>query len=264
MWRRLAFTIILAAAILLAESPVWSQERESAMQAHPPGAKVTAKTQALSVGAKLLQAHSPLSGFDVYLVGFHPMKDDPSLQLEAHHYCKVVNQDFMQCILFDGNTPTANLNGIEYIISEKLFNTLPSSEKQYWHPHNYEILSGELVGPRLPEAAEHSLMKTKMNSYGKTWHVWDTGDYARPGDKLPLGKPMLAWSFNRDGEVDPGLVKSRDAAMGIDTAKVRQERQDLVPLAHPQSGVDALKDKFPRPTTSIPGVQDKSSALHAR
>ena len=35
-------------------------------------------------------------------------------------------------------------DGLEYIISEKLHNTLPTDEKAYWHPLNYEILSGQL------------------------------------------------------------------------------------------------------------------------
>jgi Protein of unknown function (DUF1264) len=100
-------------------------------------------------------------------------------------------------------------------------------------------------------------MKTKINSYGKTWHVWDTGAYGRPGDKLPLGKPMLAWSFNHDGEADPGLVENRNKAMEINMAQVRQRRQDLVPLAQPQMGVDALEGKFPRPTISIAGVKNE-------
>ncbi len=37
--------------------------------------------------------------------------------MEAHHYCRVVNDDLLQCVLFDGNTRDANLIGIEYIIS---------------------------------------------------------------------------------------------------------------------------------------------------
>lgn len=53
---------------------------------------------------------------NVYLVGLHPMKDHPEHQMEAHHFCRQVNEDFAQCTLFDGNTKDANLNGIEYII----------------------------------------------------------------------------------------------------------------------------------------------------
>jgi hypothetical protein len=225
----------------------------------PAGQEKSGKTRALETGAKLLQSKAPLRGFDVYLDGFHPMKDHPEIQVEAHHYCRQANEDFAQCALFDGNTATANLNGIEYIISEKLFNTLPAEERKLWHPHNGEILSGQLVGPGLPDAAEHTLMKQKMNSYGKTWHVWNTGRPGQPGDKMPLGEPMLAWSINRDGELQPGLLEARDKALGINTAEKRKQRQDLVPLAKPQSGVDDLKGKFGRPTRDIPGVVDINS-----
>ena len=221
-----------------------------------PGAAKSAKTKTLEAGARLLQGDAPLHGFDIYLVGFHPMKARPEVQMEAHHYCHQVNEDFAQCVLFDGNTSRAKMNGVEYIISEKLFGTLPEAERQYWHPHNGEILSGQLVAPGIPKAAEKSLMKSKMNSYGKTWHVWNTGMAAQAGDPLPLGDPMLAWSFSRDGEILPGMVEQRDRAMGIDTKRTRDGRADLQPLARPQSGVDDLKGKFGRPSEEIPGVVD--------
>jgi hypothetical protein len=221
----------------------------------PAGAETTAKTDALKAGAKALQKDSPVDAMDVYLDGFHPMKNAPEHQMEAHHFCRQVNEDFAQCALFDGNTKNANLNGLEYIISEKLFETLPADEKQYWHPHNGEILSGQLVAPGLPEAAEKELMRTKMNTYGKTWHVWMTDR----GDKLPMGPPMLAWSFNRDGEARAGLVEERDKKMGINSEDIRNKRQDLTALAKPQMGVDALKGKFGRATRDIPGVKDQQS-----
>lgn len=228
--------------------------------ARPEGASTTAKTKTLEAGAKILQTKSPLDKFDIYLVGFHPMKDNPAIQMEAHHYCKQVNEDFAQCILFDGDTENANLNGIEYIISEKLFNTLPAGERKFWHPHNYEILSGELIAPGIPQITENQLMKRKMNSYGKTWHVWMTDSHGKPVDALPLGAPHLAWSFNRDGEADASLISRRDRKMHLDTGKERNDRQDMVPLAHPQSGVDDLRGKFPGPTHSIPGVVDAREA----
>ena len=52
---------------------------------------------------------------------------------------------------------------------------------------------------------------------------------------------MLAWSFNPDGEAKPGLVEQRDKKMDIHTSERREARQDLVPLAKPQVGVNALK-----------------------
>ena len=219
----------------------------------PAGADTTAKTDVLKTGSKALQRDSPVDQMDVYLAGFHPMKEAPQHQMEAHHFCRQVNESFAQCALFDGNMKEANLNGVEYIISEKLFDSLAADEKQYWHPHNGEILSGQLVAPGLPDVAEKELLRGKMNSYGKTWHVWMTNQ----GQKLPVGLPMLAWSFSRDGEARAGLVEERDKKMGIDTKDIRNKRQDLTALAKPQVGVDALKGEFGRPTTDIPGVTDK-------
>lgn len=219
----------------------------------PAGAQTSATTGALKAGAAVLQGEGPLNGFNVHLVGFHPMKAEPQHQMEAHHFCRQVNEDFAQCVLFDGGGADANMTGLEYIISEKLFDGLPAQERRYWHPHNGEILSGQLVAPGLPRAAEKALMKRKINSYGKTWHSWATDR----GDRLPMGDAMLAWSFSRDNELDPALLARRDQALGIDTAKVRQSRQDLTPLARPQEGVDALKGKYPRPTRDIPGVTSR-------
>lgn len=224
--------------------------------AEPPGSAESAKDAALEAAAAAVQRDAPTHALDVYLVGFHPLKEDPQHQLEAHHFCRQSNADFMQCALYDGNTGDANLNGIEYIISERLFETLPPAEKQYWHPHNGEILSGQLVAPGLPGAAEHELMKGKINSYGKTWHTWNTSRSAGAHASLPVGTPALAWSFNRFGEARPGLIEERDRRMNIDTDERRQARQDLVPLARPQSGVDALKGAFDGPTRPIPGVVD--------
>lgn len=225
----------------------------------PAGADETGTTNLLEAGAAALQGNGPLGKMDVYLVGFHPMKEDPEHQMEAHHFCRQVNEDFAQCALFDGNSEDANLNGIEYIISARVFEQLPVEERPYWHPHNGEILSGQLVAPNIPRAAEEALMRKKMNSYGKTWHTWSTGGHDGPGESLPVGPAMLAWSFNRDGEAKPGLVEARDEAMDISTMERRRERQILRDLAEPQEGVDALKDAFPRETSPIGGVVDKAA-----
>jgi hypothetical protein len=179
------------------------------------------------MGATAVERDAPTDALDIYLVGFHPMKDDPQHQFEAHHFCQQVNEDFAQCALYDGNTAEANLNGIEYIISERLFESLPLDERQYWHPHNGEILSGQLVAPGLPEIADKELMQSKMNSYGKTWHTWNTGHGNQGGDAMPLGEPALAWSFNRFGEAaaarGSGLVP---AGAGLPPPRRSDRRRD--------------------------------------
>jgi len=216
----------IAAALLL----IGCGGNNSAPKTQAQGEADRLDTKALEAGANAMQDLTPIKQIGVYMVGFHPMKNDPSDQMEAHHYCNQVNEDFAQCVLFDGNTKQANLNGVEYIVSEKLYQTLPDAERKYWHPHNYEILSGQLVAPGLPDAAEKAFLAKKINSYGKTFHFWNTNH----GDKLPMGDPMLAWSFTRDGEIKPELLQDRDRRMSIDTAAKRRERQDLAAGAHPQ------------------------------
>jgi len=237
-----------------------TRPRHETAQMTEAGAPKSAKVAALEFGARVLQPMTPLSQFDVYLVGFHPMKDDPEHQMEAHHFCRQINEDLMQCVLFSGNTPEAHLNGIEYIISEKLYETLSEEERQYWHPHNYEIFSGTLVGPGLPELAEHEFMKHKINSYGKTWHTWKTGSVDQPGDQIPLGPALLAWSFNHDDELRGCILSNMEKHLKIDTDQKRQSRKDLVPFAHPQGGVNVLRKAFPHATKELAGVMDKHDA----
>jgi len=210
----------------------------------------------LEAGASLLQDTTPLKDFDIYVVGLHCAKHEPGMQMEAHHFCRQVNQDFLQCMVFDGNTKDANLIGVEYIISERLFGTLPQDEREFWHPHNYEILSGQLSAPGLPEAAERAFLKELMNSYGKTWHTWHTGRHdGEPGDPLPFGEAKLMWSFNRDGEADERLKSNLEANLRIDEADKRRQRTAFAELAHPQHGVDAMAGEF-EGTTPIDGVTD--------
>jgi hypothetical protein len=228
------FLALAGLALLACES------RGPAVQ--PQGEPETPATQVLEAGAKLLQGEGPTDTLNVYLVGFHPLVDDPSRVMEAHHYCQRLNEDLIQCVLWDGNTNDANLIGVEHVISARLYEQLPAAERESWHPHDYEILSGQLVAPGMPPAADLALMRKLMNSYGKTWHVWHTGEDA---DDLPLGPARLAWSFNADNELDPRLLEERDRAMRIDSRIVRQYRQALVKLAEPQYGVDRLEESFP-------------------
>lgn len=221
-----------------------------------PGADRTATTATLETGANLFQAKTPVDQISNYLVGFHPSKADPQMQMESHHYCDQVNEDFAQCVLYDGNTAEARLHGIEYIVSAKLYASLPADEKPYWHPHNFEILSGQLRMPGLPDVAEDAALQEKINSYGKTWHMWKTGVHGEAGDSLPLGPPHLAWSFNRDGEAKPGLVEARDERMNFDTAAARRARADWASQARPQGGVNALAASFPRAKGAPSGVTD--------
>jgi hypothetical protein len=96
-----------------------------------------------------------------------------------------------------------------------------------------------------------------MNSYGKTWHTWHTGrhDGADAGTSLPVGEARLMWSFNREGEADERLKENRSEVMGIDAEAKRDGRRGLTEVAHPQRGVDAMRDEFTG-TVPVEGVVD--------
>lgn len=111
-----------------------------------------------------------------------------------------------QCVIYDSDKPNARLIGIEYIVTEKLFKTLPEEEKKYWHSHIHEVKSGILVAPNIPEKAEYELMEKLVTTYGKTVHTWQVDR----GDSLPLGPPQLMYSLTDDSQVNWDVLKKRD------------------------------------------------------
>lgn len=106
------------------------------------------------------------------MCGAHWYSSDLSRTVGAHHYCSHINEDFNQCAIYDEDKPNARLIGIEYVITEKLFKTLPEEERKYWHSHIHEVKSGLLTAPGVPAAAENEVMAKLVNTYGKTFHLW--------------------------------------------------------------------------------------------
>lgn len=176
-----------------------------------PGAEKDAKSKALESGAAIIQDKSPLKKINMYLDGFHFYNGNMKAQMEAHHYVSQLNEDLHQAIIYDGNGDDAKIMGIEYIISERLFKTLDDEEKKLWHSHHYEVKSGTLIAPGIPDAVEHELMEKLVSTYGKTIHTWHT-DQQR---QLPIGSPMIMMGFTKDGQIDPQMVVDRDKRFDV-------------------------------------------------
>lgn len=213
---------VLSSALLLAACG----QHNTASYTAAAGAPKSAETRTLEAGAKLLQGKAPLNAVSAYLNGFHFYNGDMDGQMEAHHYVTRLNEDVMQALIYDGNGSDAKLMGVEYIISARLFATLPEDEKKLWHSHDYEVMSGSLVAPGLPQIAQKQLMEQVVSTYGKTWHT--------DRDKeLPYGIPALMMGFTADGQLDPALEKARDQRLGVDTQAIRRSRKSI-----PQPTVD--------------------------
>ncbi|RDB28809.1 Oil body-associated protein 1B [Hypsizygus marmoreus] len=184
-----------------------------------------------SIGATLV-TFKPIDEVHQHLCAFHTYSQDRSRHVEAHHFCTHLSPDLHQCVIYDSDEPNAKLIGIEYIITEKVFKTLPQEEKKYWHSHKYEVESGLLqlqikgaVPGLLSDEAEQPAMLELQKTYGKTIHTWaidQTPD-------LPLGPPNLMMSYTEDGQVDVGLVETRDERVGMSTEDKRQLRASYLP-----------------------------------
>lgn len=189
----------------------------------PPGAEESVKSRVLEAGADMLQDKTPVNALNSYLDGFHFYSGDMKSQMEAHHYCGHLNEDFIQCVIFDGNAGNAKIMGVEYIISARLFAGLPAEEKHLWHSHVHEVRSGQLIAPGIPEVAEHELMEKIASTYGKTWHTWHTDKDL----ELPIGSPMLMMGFTQDGQVNEQMVAERDRRFDTSSAENRRKRADI-------------------------------------
>ena len=214
---RSAVSVPLAAAFSKAASA--GQKQEAAV----PGAPVTAHSRMLDMSAKAVQAKRPVDAMSAFLNGFHFYADDMGRQVEANHFCTHLTEDFHQCVIYDSDRANAKLIGIEYIVSEKLFRSLPAEEKRLWHSHHYEIKSGELIAPGVPEAAGHILMKDLVTTYGKTLHTWQVDRY----QNFPMGIPQLMMGFVKDGQIDPRMLEDRDRRFEASTSTLREDRADI-------------------------------------
>lgn len=223
----------------------------------PPGEEKSAKSQTLEAGAAMLQGKAPLEALNVYMDGFHFYSGNMNGQMEAHHYCAQMNEDVIQCVIYDGNRKEARLMGVEYIVSAKVFQTLPEEEKKLWHSHVHEVKSGQLIAPGIPQVAEHELLEKIVSTYGKTWHTWHTDQK----NTLPVGFPQLMMGFTADGQIKPQLVADRDQRFGVSTEEKKKNRADI-PAPPIQPGADSWqKGESPQLQLSS-GKPEVSQATH--
>jgi hypothetical protein len=177
---------------------------------------------------------APIGAIHAHVCGIHFYSGNMKRQIIAQHYCAHLSDEILQCVLYDSEKKDARLIGVEYIVSAKIFESLPADEKKFWHSHNYEVKSGALTAPGAPEAAEKDLMKGLIGTYGKTWHTWQVDR----GDKLPLGIPQLMMAFTKDGQLDAKIAAERDKLYSTSIAAKKAARADI-PDAKIDPGADA-------------------------
>jgi hypothetical protein len=200
----------------------------------------SATAPSLACAAEAADEHAktgPLENIHLQLCAFHVAKKDPAFQVPAYHYCSQVNDDLFQCMIFESNAKSARLLGVEYIITDRVYRTLPDDETKYYHPHTYEVLSGILIAIGVSVEDDRKHMDQVLSTWGKTWHTWPD-----PKTALPMGDPLLMWSISKDGQLDPALLAERDRQYHVSTAEIRRRRASMgpVPQIDPPRSLDAI------------------------
>ncbi|CAG8429973.1 unnamed protein product [Penicillium salamii] len=205
-----------------------------------PGDPRTVKSQVLETGASMIQDFTPIKQICAHLNAFHIYASDPTRCVEANHYCTHLTEDVRQCLIYDSPEKNARLLGVEYMVSPRIFSTLPEEERKLWHTHEFEVKSGMLIMPApagVPnpvwEAAETAEMQDIAPIYGKTYHFWQVDR----GDPVPMGPPQLMGSFTSPESVKlakPGgmdaLLGERDGRFGVDYRQKAKKREGIEPV----------------------------------
>lgn len=133
-------------------------------------------------------AAKPVDGYNLpqgHLNAVRHNFDDPSLRVE--HFCKPHDSIMMVCQLYDSNSANATLIGIEYMITQEQYDSLPNREKPYWHAHREE-LRPERADPMMPELSPDQAqaeMAKMFPTWGKVIITWI------PSDDLPSFPPQV-------------------------------------------------------------------------
>jgi hypothetical protein len=151
----------------------------------PVSNTATAQQQGIMTNAT---AAKPVDGYNLaqgHLNAVRHVFDDPSLRVE--HFCKPNDKIMMICQLYDSNSANATLIGIEYIITQQQYDSLPDREKPYWHAHREEF-SPNRADPKMPELSPEQAqaeMAKMLPTWGKVITTWN------PNDDLPSFPPQV-------------------------------------------------------------------------
>ncbi|GER27857.1 hypothetical protein STAS_03591 [Striga asiatica] len=202
---------------------------------HPeiPGEPTKTSTALLEKGTAAIQSFGPVNKIHQHLCAFHFYGHDMTRQVEAHHYCAHQNEEFRQCLIYDRPESDGRLIGLEYIVSEALFLTLPDQEKRLWHSHEFEVKSGVLFMPGVPGPIQRQDLEKAAKTYGKVIHFWQVDR----GDALPLGIPQIMMAITRDGQLYENLAEDVERRYNV---KFGEEREKRVNMEGPSQGIHPM------------------------
>lgn len=95
--------------------------------------------QALDKGAQMLQSLKPVKQMSQHVCSFALFGHDLTRQIETHHYVTRLNQDFLQCAVYDSDDSGAHLIGTYHRRSPALDGVVFLSER---YSDVFSLISG--------------------------------------------------------------------------------------------------------------------------
>ncbi|KAH0930171.1 hypothetical protein HID58_015898 [Brassica napus] len=198
-----------------------------------PGEAAKTGTSIVDTATSAVQSFAPVNQIHQHLCAFHFYAYDMTRQVEAHHFCSHVNEDMRQCLIYDGPDANARLIGLEYIVTEKLFMTLPDEEKKLWHTHEWEVKGGFLFMPGVPGPIQRQDLDKVAKTYGKVFHFWQVD----LGHDLPIGLPNVMMAVTRDGQLFHEMIQETEKRFGV---SIEGEREARAYMSGPELGIHPL------------------------
>ncbi len=158
---------------------------------------------------------SPLDGYTIHVSAPHMM--DGEVIGPFHHYCKPINEDIIQCILFESTDANARMTEVEYMVSKKLARkAIPGwSHQKNWHDHKQEIETGRVaVHYPTDEKTVKGLVDYVAQTDGIIFHLWPHGAPI-PDGSVTIAQSVGHWEAMH-GKV--GAVSSAPAPAHSDPA----------------------------------------------
>ncbi|HEX7033360.1 MAG TPA: DUF1264 domain-containing protein [Nitrososphaera sp.] len=149
---------------------------------------ITSSSTANDTATIASMSDKPVDGYDApqgHINAVRHIFNDPALRVE--HFCKPSDKIVLVCQLYDGASANATLIGVEYIITQERYDSLPDREKPYWHAHRVE-LRPDRADPMMPELSPEEAraqMAKLMPTWGKVVITWN------PDDELPSFPPQV-------------------------------------------------------------------------
>lgn len=131
----------------------------------------------------LIAKETPQQGFNLHLDAKHYVKN---ARVPVHHWCKTINAQLIECLLFDSDKANANLIGIETIVTKDVWETFSEQQKKEWHDHATEIIEAEATLPDTPPEEAAKIVEFLKGTRGRVAYIWNF-----PKDNYPVARPFL-------------------------------------------------------------------------